>query len=139
MKLVALLLRLGLGGLLVVAGVLKLRAPGAFATEISNYQLFPHVASTLATTLPAVEFLVGLGLLVFPWSWRRAATLGTVLLMGTFSLAVGSAYFRHINIECGCFGSGGSPITGVTLVRNVSLLAAALLLLRIDGRPAGGR
>jgi putative oxidoreductase len=128
----ALLLRIVLGVLLLVAGMLKIRAPTEFASEIANYQLFPGIAPYLAATLPATELLLGAGLLVFPRVWRRAATVGALALLTTFAGAVGSAYFRHINIDCGCFGAGGGPITILTLLRNLLLIGAGAFLLHFD-------
>jgi putative oxidoreductase len=126
----ALVLRVGLGGLLIVAGALKLRAPVAFATEIANYQLFPAVAPYVAAILPVVELLVGGAFVVAPRAWRRAAALAALGMLAAFTVAVGSAYFRRINIDCGCFGTGGGPITGLTLARNGVLMTAAALLVR---------
>ena len=134
MKAVALVLRLGLGGLLVVAGALKLRAPVAFATEIANYQLLPALAPYAAAVLPVVELVIGGALVVAPRAWRRAAALGALALLATFTVAVGSAFFRRINIACGCFGTGGGPITGLTLARNVVLMAAAAAIVAFDER-----
>jgi uncharacterized membrane protein YphA (DoxX/SURF4 family) len=128
----ALAVRLGLGGLLVVAGVLKLRGPAAFATEIANYQLFPGVAPYLAAMLPVVEIVIGLGLVAAPLAWRRAAALGALALFVAFTVAVGAAYFRRINIDCGCFGTGGGPITALTLLRNLALMGAAITFLRLE-------
>jgi uncharacterized membrane protein YphA (DoxX/SURF4 family) len=128
----ALVARLAVGALLVIAGALKLRAPVAFATEIANYQLFPAVAPYLGAVLPVVELVVGLALVVAPRAWRRAAALGALGLFATFTVAVASAYFRRINIDCGCFGTGGGPITALTLARNVGLMTAAALALRFD-------
>ncbi|HVR00555.1 MAG TPA: MauE/DoxX family redox-associated membrane protein [Polyangia bacterium] len=134
MKALALVLRLGLGGLLVVAGALKLRAPVAFATEIANYQLLPALAPYVAAVLPVVELVIGGALVVAPRAWRRAAALGAFALLATFTVAVGSAFFRRINIDCGCFGTGGGPITGLTLARNVVLMAAAATIVAFDER-----
>jgi putative oxidoreductase len=128
----ALALRVGVGGLLVVAGALKLRAPVAFAIEIANYQLAPAVAPYLAPTLPFIELLVGAALIVAPVAWRRAAALAALALFAGFTVAVASAYFRRINIECGCFGTGGGPITPLTLARNVGLMTAATLVLALE-------
>jgi uncharacterized membrane protein YphA (DoxX/SURF4 family) len=128
----ALVLRAVVGGLLVIAGVLKLRAPVAFATEIANYQLFPAVAPYLAATLPVVELVVGLTLLVAPVAWRRASALAALALFAAFTVAVASAYFRRINIDCGCFGTGGGPITALTLARNVALISAAVALVALE-------
>jgi uncharacterized membrane protein YphA (DoxX/SURF4 family) len=127
-ELFALVLRLGLGGLLIVAGALKLRAPVAFATEIANYQLVPAVAPYVAAVLPVLELVLGGALVIAPRAWRRGAALAALGLLATFTVAVGSAYFRRINIDCGCFGTGGGPITGLTLARNVGLMAVAALL-----------
>lgn len=125
-------LRLGVGGVLLVAGVLKLRAPGAFATEIANYQLFPAVAPYLAATLPVAEIVIGLAVLAAPRAWRRAGALAALASFAAFAVAVGSAYFRRINIDCGCFGTGGGPITALTLARNVVLMCAAAGLIGLE-------
>ncbi len=122
------LLRAGLGLLLVVAGLMKLRAPAELATEIANYHLLPALAPYLGATLPAVEVVVGVGLLALPVQWRRAAALVSLGLFSMFAVAVGSVYFRGINVACGCFGGGGGPITGFTLLRNLALLSAAGVL-----------
>jgi uncharacterized membrane protein YphA (DoxX/SURF4 family) len=126
-------LRLGVAGVLLVAGVLKLRAPAVFATEIANYQLFPAAAPYLAAMLPVAEILIGLAVLLAPRAWRRAGALAALVSFAAFAVAVGSAYFRRINIDCGCFGAGGGPITGLTLVRNVALMCAAAGLIVIEG------
>jgi len=116
------LLRLCIGGLLLVAGLLKLRDPSAFAVEISNYQLLPSMAAYPAAILPATELVLGLALIVAPAAWRRAATVGVAILFLIFTVAVTSAYARGINIACGCFGGGGDAIGPLTLVRNLALL-----------------
>lgn len=132
------LLRLTLGGLLALAGILKLRDPTAFATEIANYQFFPGVAPYLAATLPMIEVMIGAGLIALPLAWRRPATWLALGLFGMFTAAVASAYFRSINIDCGCFGTGGGPIDALTLVRNLALSGGALCLLRFDRTQASG-
>jgi len=131
-------LRAGLGALLVVAGALKLRDPGAFATEIANYQLLPALAPFLAAALPLTELLVGAALLLAPVAWRRPAALAAAALCAMFFLAVATAYARGINIECGCFGTGGGPITALTVLRNVLLIGAAAALLRWEPPASSG-
>jgi hypothetical protein len=128
----ALLARLVVGGLLLVAGGLKLRAPVAFATEIANYQLFPAVAPYLGAILPVVELTIGLALVIAPRAWRRGAALGALGLFVMFTVAVASAYFRRINIDCGCFGTGGGPISALTLARNVGLMTAAAIVIAAE-------
>jgi putative oxidoreductase len=131
-------LRLGLGGLLAVAGILKLRDPAGFAVEIGNYQLMPALAPYLAAALPATEIIVGLGLILLPAAWRRSAAMAAAVLLVAFGVAVTSAYLRGINIACGCFGGGGDAISLLTVGRNVGLLAAAVALLLLDRPEAPG-
>lgn len=135
-RVLAVVLRLGLGGLLLTAGLLKLRDPASFAAEIANYQLFPSLAPYLAAALPTTEVVVGLGLVVLPLHWRRGAAAAGLTLFGLFGVAVASAYIRHIDIACGCFGGGGSSINALTIARNVSLVLATALLLAVDSTRA---
>ncbi|HVZ71005.1 MAG TPA: MauE/DoxX family redox-associated membrane protein [Polyangia bacterium] len=124
------------GALLVVAGALKLRAPGDFATEIANYQLFPALAPYLAAVLPVVEVFVGGALVVAPRGWRRPAALASLALFTMFTVAVAAAYFRRINVDCGCFGTGGGPITALTLLRDLGLVAASIVALVTERAPS---
>ena len=128
-------LRVGLGLLLVFAALMKLRAPQELASEIGNYHLLPGVAPYLGATLPTVELVVGMGLLFLRGPWRRAAAVAAFGLFAVFAVAVGSVYFRGINVACGCFGGGGGPISGWTVARNLALLAASatLALSPFDG------
>lgn len=130
------LLRVGLGGLLIVAGALKMVDPERFALEIANYQLWPDIAPLVSAVLPAIEIVTGAALIVLPSNWRRAAGLLALLLMTTFQVAVSSAYFRGVNIECGCFGGEGSVIDHITLARNFALMgvAVAIVVLERAGR-----
>jgi len=128
-------LRLGLGGLFVVAGVLKLRDPGAFATDIANYQLLPQYAALLAAMLPAVEILAGLVLIAGPAPWRRSAAAAIALMMVVFTVAAASALARGIDISCGCFGGESGRVDGLTIVRDVVLLAAAIAAVVLRATP----
>jgi putative oxidoreductase len=139
-----LLVRLGLGALFLAAGVLKLADPQAFAIEIANYQLFPALAPWLAVGLPSTEVVVGVALVAGPQRWARAGALAAALLLGAFTVAATSAVVRGINISCGCFGSDSGPVTWLTVLRDVALVAAALWvyaspqpLPRWPQRPAG--
>ena len=120
------LLRLGLGGLFVLAGVLKLAQPTTFATEIVYYSFLPQLAPYLAATLPMIEIALGLALVAAPVPWRRAAALAMAGLLAVFTVAVVQAVARGINIDCGCFGGGSGPVSGWTIARDLALLAAAV-------------
>lgn len=132
MKALSLSLRLALGGLFLVAGVLKLHDPTAFASEVANYHLLPALGPLLAATLPVIEILSGAVLIAAPSGWRAAAALLIALLVGLFTIAVAQVLVRGINVSCGCFGSSSGPVTSWTLIRDVGLLASAALLVRLE-------
>jgi putative oxidoreductase len=125
-------LRLGLGGLFLVTGFLKLRDPAAFATAVANYQLLPRWSALLAATLPAVEIVAALALLVAPRPWRRAAAAAVAAMMALFTLAAATALHRHIDISCGCFGADSGHIDALTIARDLALLAAAIALVVLE-------
>ncbi len=129
------LLRFALGGLLALAGLLKLRDPSGFAVEIANYQLLPALAAYPAAILPATELVLSVALVFAPAPWRRAAVVGVAILFAGFTVAVTSAYVRGINIACGCFGGGGDAIGPLTLLRNLALLLGVAALWRWDVTP----
>ena len=138
MKALGLALRIGLGALLVYAGALKLGAPATFADDIANYHLLPVLAPLLAATLPAVEIVCGLALVLLPARWRTGAALLAVVLMAMFTVAVGSAWLRGIDVRCGCFGTGGGPVDGLTVARDALFVLwalAVLLLARRENTP----
>jgi putative oxidoreductase len=126
-------LRLGLGGLFAAAGALKLGDANAFAIEIHNYQLLPALAPALAVTLPTIELALGAALIAGRWPWVRAGALCAVGVLGVFTVAVASVVVRGINITCGCFGAGSGPVTILTVLRDVALLAAGALLYWLAG------
>ncbi len=121
---IAWIVRLSLGALFIAAGVLKLRDPNGFAVEIANYQLFPPLAPYLAAALPVTEMVLGAVVVAAPGPWRRAGALAMAALLGLFTVATAMALLRGINIDCGCFGRAGGPITAATIVRDLILLGA---------------
>ena len=118
-------LRLGLGALFLIAGALKWRDPVGFAEEIANYRVWPAAAPYLAAVLPVLEITLALSLLAAPRAWRRAAAAALFVVTVTFTIAVGSAVVRGLDISCGCFGGGSGRVTWLTVLRNIALLGAA--------------
>jgi hypothetical protein len=77
--------------------------------------------------MPALEVLASLAL-VSRVLWRGGALiLGTMLLV--FVAALFQAILRGIDIECGCFGKGSSPVSFWLIARNYGLLLLALFPL----------
>ena len=131
-------LRLALGGVFLWAGVLKAMAPTALLADVENYRILPDLPSVLiALYLPYLEIVCGLAL------WCRRLERGAVALMGAmmavFVIALASAWLRGLDIECGCFGSGGGHAAyGMTLGRDVAILAALAFLWKSPTAPGFG-
>jgi hypothetical protein len=130
----ALVLRLALAALFLVAGALKLGDPTRFAIEITNYRLLPELAPYLAVVLPPVEMVLGFALLAMPREWRKGALVALVGLLVMFTVAVAQVVARGINVDGGCFGGASGPVTALTVVRDLALLAMAILLWVIEWR-----
>lgn len=136
--------RLVLGAIFIYAGVAKLIYPNThlwpmfflkfsvstnlsmFQQQVESYKMLsPDAAQLLAHTLPFVEIFVGL-MLVIGWRLKIWATLGTLIMLG-FLGVVTRAYLLHMDINCGCFGTP-EKLTGMTIVRDASMSALALLM-----------
>jgi uncharacterized membrane protein YphA (DoxX/SURF4 family) len=98
--------RLILGGVLLVAGGLKVTDPYASATSVRAYQVLPvPIANFLGFFLPFIE--VGLGIFLIIGIWVKFVSLLGAALMLVFVVAIGQAWARGISLDCGCFGKGG--------------------------------
>lgn len=134
--LAALLGRLAVGGLFVLAGWSKLRAsPSRFLEVLLAYDLLPRaVTAWFAEAVPLGEVTVGCFLIL--GLFTPLAALAAAFLLVVFTSAVGTALVRNKDINCGCFG-GHRRIQSqrwVILSRNsASLLALALVA------PSGAR
>lgn len=135
--------RIVLGGIFLYAGIAKLTMPNAhlwpyiflklsvssnlmlFQQQVESYKMLsPEAAGFLAHTLPFVEMVTGLMLLI-GWRLKIWATLVTLILLG-FLAVVTRAYLLHMDINCGCFGTP-EKLTGMTIVRDAAMSVLALL------------
>jgi uncharacterized membrane protein YphA (DoxX/SURF4 family) len=136
--------RLVLGGVFVYAGFSKLLLPNthlwpmfvlkfsismnisSFAQQVESYKMIsPEASQVVAHTLPFVEIVLGL-LLLIGWRLRIWTTAITVIMVG-FLAVVTRAYLLHMDINCGCFGTP-EKLTGMTVVRDGAFTALALLM-----------
>ena len=114
------LFRLILGGVLLVAGALKVNHPYASATSVRAYQILPvDLANFLGFVLPFVEVAIGIFLIVGIWVRLAAIAGGALMIM--FIIAIGQAWARGISLDCGCFGKGGLLESGELPVWNYTL------------------
>ncbi len=102
---VALVLRVLMGAWFVYAGALKIFGSGLdrFVTDIGNYKLVTgHAAIATAYLIPWVEVVAGLCFML--GILRKGAWLAMLGLVLAFSISVGSAWWRGLDISCGCLG-----------------------------------
>lgn len=125
--------RLVLGGVWIAAGAAKITDLDASVRATRAYELLPEIAAqVVGAALPAVEILLGVLLIV--GAGVRAVAVVSAVLMAGFVFGIASAWARGLQIDCGCFGSGGqlaageSPTYGVELLRDGALLVLAVLL-----------
>lgn len=122
---------IAIGVVFLAAALGKIGDLGAFATQVHNYRLVPVWSENLiAMTLPWIELLAGLALVlgVRP----RAGAVILLALVLAFTFAVGSAWARGLDFECGCFGKASAATVGARkFAENVGYtLLAAIAVLR---------
>lgn len=124
--------RVGIGLVFLAAAVTKIADPAAFAGQVHNYRLAPiAVENLIAMTLPWVELVAGLSLVLGVRA--RAGAIVAFVLMGIFTIGVGSAWARGLDFECGCFGKASAQTIGASkFLQNVGLVAVAAIAAMRD-------
>ena len=120
--------RLALALTFVYAGAVKMQDVVAFAGHVAAYQILPYAVNYLvATTLPYVEFLAGVILLLNARVRPALVVVGGMTLV--FMVALISVLLRGLDIDCGCFDpSGGKDVSAsVALLREFGLMVLVVL------------
>jgi putative oxidoreductase len=103
-KRVVLILRLILGVTFVYASLDKIAHPDQFAKIIYNYKILPDfLINVFAVTLPWVELLAGLFLIL--GIFTESASLLISFLLVIFLFAISVNVFRGVDLNCGCFST----------------------------------
>ena len=137
-------IRLILGLMFVYASLDKIADPAGFARIIYQWQVLGPVPSNLvAVTLPWVELLTGLLLIV--GAWKREAAVVVAAMLVVFIVAAVFVLARGIDVDnCGCTSVAAATaapawppdwMRGVgwyLITRNVVLLAGALLVVFVE-------
>jgi uncharacterized membrane protein YphA (DoxX/SURF4 family) len=123
--------RLLLGGLFVLAGVLKLGEPQAFADAIKGFKIFTDerefMIPLMSFVLPWTEIVAGSLLILGLWARGAAAVIVAMLL--AFVGGVVSVILRELDTKCSCFGDLEWPCEGgvgwCQVIRNGVMIAMA--------------
>ncbi|MCE9611011.1 MAG: hypothetical protein K8R23_12525 [Chthoniobacter sp.] len=141
---VIVIVRVIVAGVFLVAGVMKIwdfeharSATPDFTIAIQQYRMlpWPDLTVALAVYLPWLEVTAALALFV-----RRFALGAATAVLGMsamFVVAIGSAWWRGLVLDCGCFGKGRAPTDlRLHLLAGAVLLAVAAALIVHEWRRA---
>jgi hypothetical protein len=133
-----LILRLGFAFILGYASTDKILHPYLFARDIMNYRVVGEGLSFLAAMwLPYVELFTAVCLLT--GIWLDAAAAVNAILMWTFLSLVLQAFFRRLDIHCGCFTVKGESVIGpLKIAENFVFAVLSLALARLVFRKKSG-
>lgn len=122
------LLRVVLGGLLLLAGLTKLAGRAAFRDAIRQYEILPAtLEGPFAAIVPWAELVLG-AMLLLGLGTTVAAALA-VPLLGSFLIAIAVNMARGRDFDCHCFGSAQSDRIGwPVLIRSTLLVLFALTI-----------
>ena len=122
--------RVAIGILLLAAALSKIGQAAEFARQIHHLRIAPlGLENLVAITLPWVELVAALAILSGVEA-RAGAVLAAALMAG-FVVVVVAAIARHLDVECGCFGTADATRVGATkLVENLVALGVALVACR---------
>jgi putative oxidoreductase len=132
------ILALGLAAVFVYAGVAKVRDTEAFFWDIHHFELtHPDISIILAISLPWIEIVAALALIF------RRLYFGGIAICGTLSViflgAISSAWFRGLDITCGCFGREENATNFPKHIAiNVSMMLASMALWWLATRQPKG-
>jgi uncharacterized membrane protein YphA (DoxX/SURF4 family) len=124
--------RVVLAGVWAWAGVAKLGDPDGGVRAVRAYEILPEtLVKPFAWGLPFVELALA-GLLLVGLATRPAAW-ASVVLLGVFMAGTVAAWWRGLQIDCGCFGGGGQASADAArylrdLGRDGLLVALAVLV-----------
>lgn len=101
------LVRLAVGVAFIWASAYKIIEPGTFAKSIWYYHMVPgSLINLMALILPWLELIAGVCLIV--GVLYRGSVIAVNGMTIVFILAISSAIYRGIDIDCGCFKAAQS-------------------------------
>ena len=140
-KIAIVILRFAFGGMFFYSGLIKIRDPLQFLESVRGFRFFEHLSSLsgieisgspweawIAMGLPWLELICGACVILGIFDRGALAILCAAL--GAFTIAIISAWYRGLDIYCGCFGEA-TPVSDyrITVLQRVVMLAVGLALL----------
>ncbi|PID59637.1 MAG: hypothetical protein CR986_05055 [Ignavibacteriae bacterium] len=125
------LTRIYLALFFLISGLNKINHLNEFAQSIENYRILPiGFVNIFAIIFPWLEVISG-GLLLIGVFIKENSSIILGLLV-IFTLAVASAYFRGININCGCSTTLVDQKVGLLkIIENIALLIVAFINFKL--------
>jgi uncharacterized membrane protein YphA (DoxX/SURF4 family)/thiol-disulfide isomerase/thioredoxin len=118
MSLIIVLVRIALSVVFSMAGITKLMDQPGTREAVKNFGAPKAIAPAVALVLPLVELAIALGLLFSKTA--AMSSIGALLLLGLFVVAISINLARGQTHDCHCFGQLYSrPLGWSTLVRTV--------------------
>lgn len=120
-------LQIAVGGVFLLSVLPKLRRPAVVRATVTRYEMLPDwAAPAAAVALIVVEAFLAGAFLSGELVWLALPVSFATLV--AFAIATAVNLRRGRNIECGCFGRDDEVISGRSLARIASLLAAVSLM-----------
>ena len=134
MKIIVSIMRVFVGLLFIISGLIKLNDPLGFSFKLDEYfspavfnlDFLSVFSLPLAVFLVILEVLLGVALLI--GIWRRFVVFNLLGLITFFTfLTFYSAYYNKVT-DCGCFGDAIKLTPWESFTKDVILLVAILIL-----------
>lgn len=134
MKIIVSIMRVFVGLLFIISGLIKLNDPLGFSFKLDEYfspavfnlDFLSVFSLPLAVFLVILEVLLGVALLI--GIWRRLVVFNLLGLITFFTfLTFYSAYYNKVT-DCGCFGDAIKLTPWESFTKDVILLIAILIL-----------
>jgi thiol-disulfide isomerase/thioredoxin len=130
MDILLLLIRLGLAGVMALAGFAKLADPAGSRRAFEGFGVTGNLAKVGPVLLSLVEIAIGAMLIATQTSWYGA--IGALVLLVLFIAQMSYQLARGNSPDCHCFGQVYSaPVSTLSVIRNlVFAIPAAVLVIR---------
>ena len=124
-----------LGLTFIYASFHKIISPADFAKIVYGYSLFPEIfINLIAITLPFLELIAGLALIIGVYPRSAAVIINGLLLAFIAVLAINLV--RGHEFDCGCFSADRGGYTSspkVTLLRDIIYFILGLQIILFGG------